>query len=350
MRSRAKWVESGEKSTRYFLGLEKTRQSANCITCLKDADGVSHHSDAETLKIAKSYYEHLYKSNPSQEDDIDLFLESLPEEKILNDMQSLQCEGLITFEEYTVALKKMKHNKSPGLDGITTEFYQAFWPLLGNFLVDVYNECYEEGILPDSQRQAVLSLIFKKGNVDDIANYRPISLTNVDYRILAFTLAQRMQKIMSNIISNDQCAYLKGRYMGTNIRLVSDIIDHYDRINEGGFLLMLDFKKEFDSIEWNFLIESLQFFNFGPSFIKWVETIYHKPVAYIKNNGHISETFQLSRGIRQGCPMSVLLFIICTELLADKIRCNKDLLGFNFGYPQNPLKINQYADDCIFCF
>ena len=78
----------------------------------------------------------------------------------------------MTFEECTVSLKKMKHNKSPGLDGITTEFYQAFWPLLGNFLVDVYNECYEEGILPDSQRQAVLSLIFKKGNVDDIANYR----------------------------------------------------------------------------------------------------------------------------------------------------------------------------------
>ena len=158
----------------------------------------------------------------------------------------------------------MKHNKSPGLDGITTEFYQAFWPLLGSFLVEVYNECYEEGILPDSQRQAVLSLIFKKGKVDNIANYRPISLTNVDYRILAFTLAQRMQKIMSNIISNDQCAYLKGRYMGTNIRLVSDIIDHYDRINESGFLLMLDFKKAFDSVEWNFLIKSLQFFNFIP--------------------------------------------------------------------------------------
>ena len=77
------------------------------------------------------------------------------------------------------------------------------------------------------------------------------------------------------------------------------------------------------------------------------ETIYHKPVAYIKNNGHISDPFEFSRGIRRGCPVSALLFIICTELLAVKVRCNKDLLGFNFGYPQNPLKINQYADDCI---
>ena len=129
VRSRAKWVECGEKSTRYFLGLEKTRKSANCITCLKDADGIPHHSDAEILKVAKSYHERLYKSNASQEDDIDLFLESLPKERILNDTESSQCEGLITVEECTVALKKMKHNKSPGLDGITTEFYQAFWPL-----------------------------------------------------------------------------------------------------------------------------------------------------------------------------------------------------------------------------
>ena len=95
-------------------------------------------------------------------------------------------------------------------------------------------------------------------------------------------------------------------------------------------------RRHFDSIEWNFLIKSLQFFNFGPSFIKWVETIYNKPVAYIKNNGHISETFQLSRGIRQGCPVSALLFIICTELLADKIRCNKDLLGFKFWLSTKP--------------
>ena len=86
----------------------------------------------------------------------------------------------------------MKKNKSPGLDGITTEFYQAFWHILGNILVDVYNDSYRLGKLSDSQRKAVMSLIFKKGDEDDITNYRPISLTNVDYRILAFTLSERL--------------------------------------------------------------------------------------------------------------------------------------------------------------
>ena len=153
----------------------------------------------------------------------------------------------------------MKKNKSPGMEGITTEFYQAFWPLLGNLLVDVFNESYELGKLPNSQRKSVMSLIFKRGDEDDISNYRPISITNTDYRILAFTLAERMQKVLGGIISNDQTAYIKGRCMGTNIHLVSDVIDYYDILNKSGILLMLDFQKAFDSLDWNFLFKTLNF-------------------------------------------------------------------------------------------
>ena len=88
-------------------------------------------------------------------------------------------------------------------------------------------------------------------------------------------------------------------------------------------------------------------FTTGPTFIKWVETIYWKPEACIKNNGHISDTFKISRGIRQGCPMSALLFIICVEVLGIKVRSSQSLAGFNFGYPQKPVKISRYADDGI---
>ena len=83
--------------------------------------------------------------------------------------------------------------------------------VLGKFLIEVYNESYQHGSLPESQRVAVMSLIFKGGDEENTENYRPVSLTNVDYRILAFTLAQRMQKIIGNVISNDQSAYIQGR-------------------------------------------------------------------------------------------------------------------------------------------
>ena len=192
-----------------------------------------------------------------------------------------------------------------------------------------------------------MSLIYKKDDEDDIRNYRPISLTNVDYRILAFTLAEHMQKVLGDIVSNDQTAYLKGRYIGTNIRLVGDIIDYYDMMNKSGILLMLDFQKAFDILEWDFLITALQFFKFWESFIRWIEVIYHKPKACVKNNGYLSDFFDISRGIRQGCPVSALLFLLCVEILGIKLRASNSLKGFRFGQGLNPIKLAQYSDDCI---
>ena len=299
------------------------------------------------MNTAKTFYEDLYKDRSTSVDDIDSYFRSITSENILDDDNKLKCEGLVTYNECLKSLNKMKGNKSPGLDGITTEWYQAFWPLVGELLVDVFNEGHQLGSLSDSQRKAVMSLIFKKGDDDDISNYRPISLTNVDYRILAFTLAERIQLVISDITSTDQTAYIKRRYMGTNIRLVSDVIEHYNATNKSGILLMLDFRKAFDTIGWNFLLQTLHFFNFGPSFIRWIETIYHKPLACIKNNGYLSDIFDISRGIRQGCPVSALLFVLCVEILAIKIRNSSTLKGFQFGFENKPVKIAQYADDGI---
>ena len=125
-----------------------------------------------------------------------------------------QCEGPVTYNECERDLSMMKSNKSPGLDVITTEFYKTFWPILGNLLDQVFNESHEFETLSESQRKAVMSFVFKKDDDEDISNYRPISLTNVDYRILAFTLAQRMQKVVSNMIGTDQTAYIKKKVYG----------------------------------------------------------------------------------------------------------------------------------------
>ena len=193
------------------------------------------------------------------------------------------------MDECTLAVSKMKINKSPGLDGICIEFYKKFWPVVGKLLVDVFNDSYAEGILPDSERTAVMTLIFKKGEEDEIGNFRPISLTNVDYRILAFVLSNRLQNIIPSIVNTDQTVYIKGRYMGQNIRLLLDIINNYNTKDKQGFIMTLDFTKAFDTLEWNFMFKVMKFFNFGESFIKWIKLLYEEPISYIKNNGHLSE-------------------------------------------------------------
>ena len=243
VRSRSKWIEQGEKSKSSFLGLEKARQASNCIKCLKDETGTTHHSDDAILNVARSVYEKLYQSNASTSDDIDTYFKFLTTENLLSDEDSLHCEGLVSLNECTIVVKKMKGNKSPGLDGITIEFYQLFWPLLGNLLVEVFNESHEGGKLPESQRKSVISLIHKKDREDDIKNYRPISLTNVDYRILAFTLSERLHKVLNNIISSDQCAYVRGRYMGTNTFFSFTNEDEHDFMHGeslGDFLILFE--------------------------------------------------------------------------------------------------------------
>ena len=350
IRSRAKWLESGEKSSSYFLNLEKQHQSANRIVKLVNDEGDVALSDTNILDQLKAFYSKLYSSTDPKSLDIENYLEKLNLYHTLSETDSESCEGLITKEECEKALAKMNGNKSPGLDGLSTEFYKTFWNELSDLIVDSFNEAFENGMLSDSRNISVLSLIFKKGDTSKIKNYRPISLTNTDYKLLAHVLANRLHKILHNIISHDQTGYMKKRYIGNNVRKVLDTIEYLNRTNNSGILLMLDFEKAFDTVEWPFLFKVLEKFNFGNQFIKWIKILYKNPYTTIKNNGWLSDKFPLKRGIRQGCPVSALLFILLVEVLAIKLKKNQHKgITVNICNHSKEFKLCQYADDmCIF--
>ena len=190
---------------------------------------------------------------------------------------------------------------------------------------------------------AVVQLIFKKENPLLLKNYRPISLTNCDYKIIVFILSNRIQNVIHNVVSNDQTAYVKNRFIGNNVRLLTDVLDYCDLSNKTGILLSVDFEKAFDTVEWNFVQQCLQKFDFGQTFIKWIEILYTNPVMVVKNNGYFTRKINLSRGLRQGCPLSALLFVLIAEILAIKVRDNIDINGILVQ--DSILKISQYADD-----
>jgi hypothetical protein len=124
---------------------------------------------------------------------------------------------------------------------------------------------------------------------------------------------------------------------------VQDIIEYTDTNNVSGCLISLDFLKAYDSLEWSFMIEALKKFNFGETFIKWVKILYTNPSMVFKNNGWLSSPIFPTRGIRQGCPFSALLFILSTEIMACSIRQERSIKGVNIG--ENEYKLSQYADD-----
>ena len=150
------------------------------------------------------------------------------------------------------------------------------------------------------------------------------------------------------MIHPDQTGFVKGRYIGENIRLMSDVLDFTKEQKIPGILVALDFRKAFDSLEWPFIMKILDAFNYGSSIKRWISTFYTNVESAVLNNGYTTNWFKPSKGVRQGCPLSPYLFILSAELMSIKLRYDPGVKGINvFG---NELKVSQFADDTnLFC-
>ena len=353
VRSRAEWIEKGEKSTKYFLGLEQSNGKKNAIDSLL-IDGKEVHTTNDVLKECVRFYKCLYTTRDIEEGEINEYLNSTILDSIVSNEDKILCEKELTLEELYLTAKSMKTNKAPGPDGLPVEFYLTFWNYIAKPMHDSFAESFIKGELSATQKRAIIRLIYKKDDKKLLKNWRPISLLNTDYKILTSALAKRLQHILPKIINSDQSAYIKGRFIGQNIRLVNDIIELSQDQNTSGAILFLDFEKAFDSLERNFMFAVLEKFNFGSNFVNMIKCIYRRCFSCVTNKGWNSEYFNISRGIRQGCALSALLFVISVESLACNIRHNKNIQGFQLSEDKIPfnlidfvteIKISQVADD-----
>ena len=183
----------------------------------------------------------------------------------------------------------------------------------------------------------------KDKDIRYLKNWRPVSLLNTDYKILTKALAQKLQKVIGTIVNEDQVGYIKGRYIGEAIRTIEDVMSASKMNNITGYITLIDFEKAFDSIEWSLLWQCLTHFNFGEQFITWIKILYQNIKSCVGNNGYYTESFDVSRSVRQGCPISALLFVLVAELVAISIRSNTDIKGISLM--KREFKIAQLADD-----
>ena len=341
VRSRAEWFEEGENNIQYFEQLLRSNKRKSVIKELYNENNEVIRNKNDILKKIKLFYENLYSERERHEENKSIFFENIL--KLEKESRDL-CEGKITKEECFRALEEMKLNKSPGNDGFTAEFYQKFWPVLGGSLVDTLNDAFERGELSASQKQGVITLIEKEGkDAMYIKNYRPITLLNVDYKILSKVLANRIKEVLSQIIHSDQVGYIKERNIGEAVRLIDDMFFH--SLNQtNGFLVAVDFEKAFDSVSHDFLSEVLELFGFGDSFCSWIRVLYKDISSCVMNGGHSTGYFKIKRGVRQGDPLSPYLFLFVIELLAHAIRKDTGIKGFQFG--KHEIRQISYADDC----
>ena len=345
IRSKCQWYEEGEKSTKFFLNLEKHRGTQGQIRKIL-VNGLEITDSGKIQSELKLFYEKLFQNNSVNLSEQDMFLRniSLP---TLDPQQQYLCETDISEKELYNALKTMQNNKSPGNDGLTKEFYEAFWEDIKLPFQNSVRESMQLKMLSVSQRQAIIKLVEKKDrDKREIKNWRPISLLNVDYKIISKVLANRLKDILPKLISFEQTAYVKNRFIGESGRLISDILEVADILNIEGYLVTMDIEKAFDSLDHNFLILVLKKFGFGNNFINWIETILTRQESCIINGGITTSYFQLKRGARQGDPISAYLFILALEVLFLLIKTNKKIEGLEIF--NHCFLYSAYADDTTF--
>lgn len=345
IRSRAKWIEEGEKPSNFFCNLEKHNFTSKTIYKLKKDNGDIIYDQFQILEETKLFYSNLYQSKDtdSQNDDSETYLNEYTVPTLSHD-DSLTLEGHITLSEASYTLKNMSNNKSPGSDGFSAEFFKVFWPYLGNFIIRSLNFGFQNGELSITQREGIITCIPKENKSKELLkNWRPITLLNVVYKIASGTLANRLKKHLDKLINPDQTGFISGRYIGENTRLIYDMMQYTEENDIPALLLLIDFEKAFDSVSWSFLDKVLRCFNIGECFRKWISIFYKNIKSAIIQSGYLSDFFYPGRGCRQGDPISPYLFLLCAEILAVRIRSNNNIKGIKLSGTET--KISQYADD-----
>ena len=344
LRSKANWIEYGEKPTNFFCSLEKKNYINKNVKKIIDSTGNIYTEQMEILNQISNFYQNLYSTKDEGLNRVDLnyVVESnIPK---LTKEESDQLEGKLTLPELGKAVRNMKNGKSPGPDGFTVEFYKFFWTDICHFLLRSLNFSFYTGELSLTQKQGIISIIPKGQKPRQyLKNWRPISLLNVSYKILTSTLSNRLKLVLNKLIHENQKGFLSGRYIGENTRLVYDILNYTEQMNKPGLLLLIDFEKAFDSISWDFLFSVIRFFNFGPDFERWIHIISRNVKLCVIQNGFFSQFFNIGRGCRQGDPISPYLFLLCVEILGMLIRKTKNIKGINISDVE--YKLFQFADD-----
>ena len=315
-----------EKSTQEFFRPPKTRLYRVPVTEALRPDKSVTKDPIEVQQIFVDHWERIFQHDDTSKPNLSQrtrLLRSLGQK--LTDHQRNNLEAPLEVEEFLGAIKTMAPNTTPGLDGFPGKFFKIAPSTFAEILQIVFKSQLQRGTMLGRHRKAAVVLLYKNGERNDPSNYRPIALMSVELKILARVLAYRMSSLLGDIIHHLQKAFVKERRIHDHIHLLKSVQTHLTTQNEEGFATFLDFTKAYDRVDWDYMFEALDTANFGPIFISWIKLLYRDPMVIILFNGILSRPVYPSRGVKQGCPLSALLFVITIEPLSCLLRTRPDL-------------------------
>ncbi|XP_074291104.1 uncharacterized protein LOC141617871 [Silene latifolia] len=270
--------------------------------------------------------------------------------KLITDHHVQQLLKPVSDSEIRQCIFSIPADKSPGPDGYTSQFYKDSWDIVGQEVCAGVKDFFHSGQLLKQLNTTNITLIPKGSNPKTVFEFRPIACCNTLYKCIAKLLCNRLGDILPDIVSINQGGFIKGRNIIENVLICQDIVRLYNRQTASPrCLVKIDLKKAYDSVEWEFLEQMLGALNFPEQFTNWIMKCVTTSSFSLSLNGRSFGFFKGKRGLRQGGPLSPLLFTLCMNYLSRILAVVGQQDGFRFHPLCGHLKLNHllFADDLL---
>ncbi|CAG7825439.1 unnamed protein product [Allacma fusca] len=295
-------------------------------------------SDSNKIKYAKDFFSEKFKKHAQIREDNINYLRELPK---ISEQQKVHMGRDISSRDVVNAICKLKMNKTPGSDGLNAEFYKHFIKYFQDIFLWLFSKCFEQGKLPASMRTGIVALIYKKGDPANFKNYRPISLSNTDYKVFAIIVKDRLSPVLKDIIGSYQTCNIPRRSMFDNLNFIRDATEE---ISEGA-IVSLDQESAFDNVNRDFLYACLKAFDINDFIINFIKLLYNENNIIVKIGELLTSPISVQRGIKQGDPVASLLFILSSEVLLRRISKKLALIAPAPYLLMPSAYLSAYADD-----
>jgi exonuclease III len=347
-KSRELWLSCTDLNTKFFHASTACRRRYNSISCLLSADGSSISGRENIGSYLVNHFSSLFSTtHPSFDASFDDLVGN-----VITVEENVQLCIIPEEGEIFSAISDLGLNKAPGPDGMTGLFYKSYWPIVKHSVIASVQSFFQGGYLLKEFNHTNIALIPKMDNPSMVHHFRPISLTNFNYKIISKILSNRLKPLLHKIVSPMQSAFLKGRSIHDNTILAHEVFHSMKqkRGNGGLMALKLDMEKAFDSMEWDFLLKILSLLGFHPTWVHWISQCITTSSFSILLDGAPYGKFYPTRGLRQGDPLSPFLFILGSEILS-RLLLREENLGSLHGVKiarlSPPISHLLFADDVM---